>query len=817
MKKKYWILISFIWLIFIGVLAVCHAWPNIRRQEFTYENKSCTAGTVSFVTETIKDRGYLYRLEENGKAGAIASADAVEKNAVYDAVLYEKGETSEEGSVYALLKSSRVIEENRVSVYRILLYNKDLSLLGQSEAFLIEEAGLLSGFSADETAFYLTSVSETGEKAYAYMLDRTSFEPKTSTLEEAVSGEEAEKEKKETIHSISCSLLKESETGRYISQAEYQDGILYAALDNGENVEKFHVSDTDRERYENRKLSLYQMLLLSKDVLIWCVILLIAGYIILFLTGFLLRNRNRVVYMMFALEALLLVLIAAGCLCVFKGRKNTEKEIRDDFCFHYLESIADREGGLNGLGASEEGWYDSEEYRKLQQSIADCMRSGDVGSFFEDICVVRASDGVIVASGSGKNLVPVGSLYTKKAKETVNTLAQGTQKIRGSIRLSHVSHQIYGVSGKKSVSPSYVLVGIGSADMSVSYLDIVFGGILFFLIGSVMCTLFMIWQLNDLRKLESAMEDMVKGEAAPRHTQVYGNDMHHMWGSLLETDKTIKNISYSRYRIFEAYCRFAPKNIEKVLQKDYITEVSPGDSREISGSMAVICLADEKWSGREAMERLSRQIALIEECRKKQNGILVAMDSSLSMIQILFMENTGNPYEFSVDLLHALDADGSRASILLYRSVFLYGVAGTEEQCFSFIYSKEKEQIEQCLAWLGKMGLGLIITEDIPERGRSMETRCLGHVMLNGRREPVKLYEVLDTCPDEERRGKLKYLEAFDQALQLFYQRDFYLARSMFTEILRAMPEDGIVRWYIFTCEKYLNKTDGESVSFSLN
>jgi len=39
----------------------------------------------------------------------------------------------------------------------------------------------------------------------------------------------------------------------------------------------------------------------------------------------------------------------------------------------------------------------------------------------------------------------------------------------------------------------------------------------------------------------------------------------------------------------------------------------------------------------------------------------------------------------------------------------------------------------------------------------------------------------------------------------MYYQRNFYLARNQFMEILKDCPEDGIVKWYIFECEKYMN------------
>ena len=45
----------------------------------------------------------------------------------------------------------------------------------------------------------------------------------------------------------------------------------------------------------------------------------------------------------------------------------------------------------------------------------------------------------------------------------------------------------------------------------------------------------------------------------------------------------------------------------------------------------------------------------------------------------------------------------------------------------------------------------------------------------------------------------------FEEALRLFYEKDFYFARSRFSEVLRFSPDDELSKWYLFECERYLN------------
>ena len=53
----------------------------------------------------------------------------------------------------------------------------------------------------------------------------------------------------------------------------------------------------------------------------------------------------------------------------------------------------------------------------------------------------------------------------------------------------------------------------------------------------------------------------------PEKPVFIGRDIKDMWDSVTEIHKRIDEIEYAKIRILEAYFRFAPKNVEKVLGK----------------------------------------------------------------------------------------------------------------------------------------------------------------------------------------------------------------------------------------------------------
>ena len=143
----------------------------------------------------------------------------------------------------------------------------------------------------------------------------------------------------------------------------------------------------------------------------------------------------------------------------------------------------------------------------------------------------------------------------------------------------------------------------------------------------------------------------------------------------------------------------------------------------------------------------------------------------------------------------------------------MYGVAGTNQQSSTFLVSPETDEIEHFAAWFRERGLRLVISETVKERENyDGLLRYIGYIQMTGSNKKMDMYEVLDALDVREREKKRAVCERFSQALELFYQHDFYLARSAFSDILKELPTDEIAKWYLFTCETYLNMEHAEDV-----
>lgn len=814
MKRKLIVSLSFIWTILIGIAMVWTVWGKKTAGEYTFDNHSCSNGNLVYASENRSTQGYLYCMDEKNTVVHMAETGAVAKDSVVADVAYEEG-------LYALLQSEREKEGERTSVYRIAHYSPELVLLDKSLELETTEEGFISGFSVENGQFYLTFLSGDGAEAFVYGIDKESCMLPAG----AENGTEADEEPEAVLLTDGRKFTADED--RFFVKARYKQEKLEAQLDDGSGKESFFPEENCVERFENKVLPVSDLVRQEKELLTRSLVLWIGGLFVLCFMAVVLRKRNRLVYMAVILESVLLVFVVAGTGLLYQGQKKAAEEEYRRFSRFYMEKLMTENENLAKVFSETEDYYVSGEYWELQGSLTDYVKSPGTADIFYEICVVRMQDRQIIASAGGRNTQTAEELYTKKAGQIVEKLTEGNVWEEDVVEIGAQRYGLIGMAPSNVMQPSYVLLaltndGSSKAEAGELLLWDSFLGAAAFLMGSIFCMIVLLFQSRDLKHLEEAMVRVADGDAADvTKPSVYGNEMETMWSSLFETDRAIKKINYSKFRIFEAYYRFAPKQIETILQKNSIVEVENGDVRRMRGTMAIISMKEPKQELSESMESMNHFIAALEKRQQEQQGIFISNDCNLSLLKLLFLEQGGDTAQFGVDLTHDLQDDqflsGMQTTVFLHQTEFLYGVAGTKSQSFPFLKSDESAKYEAYTKWLREMKLRLVVTEQVKEeKCRDKEVRYIGYIGESRGPESVKLYEVLEACPAKERREKIDTREKFKTALELFYQYDFYLARSAFADILKEMPYDDISKWYLFTCEKYLNERKQGAINCGL-
>jgi adenylate cyclase len=100
-------------------------------------------------------------------------------------------------------------------------------------------------------------------------------------------------------------------------------------------------------------------------------------------------------------------------------------------------------------------------------------------------------------------------------------------------------------------------------------------------------------------------------------------------------------------------------------------------------------------------------------------------------------------------------------------------------------------------------GTHIIITEmTLQQIQRELVCRKLDEVRVKGRREPVKIYDVLGT-PETIPDGMRQLCQLFEQGTVLYRKRQWYDALECFRKVLHDVPDDGPSQCYLERCARY--------------
>ncbi len=792
MRKRITCIAAFVWMLVILALVVADSslWSNERRISSFHDG--CVAENKVYVTENIDGEGVLYVSDLSGKVEKVFLSSSVHPGSMFGKVDYQDG-------LYGVLVSTD-------AEYHIVQFDDQIRPVAVSPGLHMAQEGILTGFWAETGGFYLTMVSDGGEKACVYFVDRqelTELSWETSPAEALPALE------------VKLYELADCEEGRLFVEARYEEGELLTYRDNGDGAEYFQSSPEVQNAFQSRNLTAGQVVKLRQDRFIAYIQILLIGYVVLFLIFIALKNRSHVVYTIAVVEVVLLAITVGGVVQIPLIREKAEEQEAERFGFYYVQTLAESIGNPVNYNVEEAGFYDSKEYSSLRNQLCRFVEMEEISRIFTDVCIVRSSDHQVLVSASGRNGQQFEEVYAAGTRDMLNTLAAGGQKFGMVVRIDGEAYRVLGVPATDGLYPKYLLIGVTKReDLSVwrvgGKVYVKYAEILF-LLGSMISISLLVLQGRELKRLAKAMENVASGQMDVVKKSVHGKDADRMWNSLLEIQKTIGQINYTKYRIYESCYRFAPKNIEKILGKDSIAEVKSGDMVLVHGTVASISSAELENRDRQSAQVMGRFFKLIEKHQNAGNGFIVSGHSDLTMLKVLFLEDSKSTVDFEAAFMHELCEDksleGLKVSVFLHYAQYVYGVAGTEQQSFPFLLSREGKEIERYARWFQEMGLKLVITESVKNREKlDGNLRYIGYILISDTGEELRLYEALDACPLAQRRLKVETDAKFQKALQLFYQHDFYLARSTFSDVLKENPEDAMAKWYLFTCEKYLNQ-----------
>lgn len=760
-------------------------------------------GSDIYYAQNIKNKGVLFKLNSKGNASRMFLTDGTSDTRILGV------DTNGE---YVYVITSGFIKENdpndenafiTTACYHLLELDQKLNLQRTTKSFYIEGNMIFTGFSTDANGLYITCAASDGSSVTVYGIGYDQLKDPDALISDPVS--------------MKIVRSKSAVEGRMYSDALYEEGQLYVRTDADVPGGVFSIDPFIKEVVSGLKLTLGQLLRLYGIYLIWYIVFFIIWCILLYLAVKTVENRNRSFYFMLIAEGVLFAITLSAAIAVVNNNMKARTVEHSRFGITSMIGLSDAAGLNDDLDYDSTVTYDSVRYKEIRDSLSEFVHREGNNDIFYDVFVLRLRDDLICASGSGRNRQQVSDIYGSDTGEIDDEIKRGNIYTAVDMVIEGQKYRAIACV-VDNLAPQYALVGIintTTVDKSVFVGNT--GTFLVFLaafaIGSALVSLIWYLHMRDLASLEGALSASAAGESLPERPSVIGSDVKDMWDSITEIHKRVDEIEYTKIKILEAYYRFAPKNVEKALFKKSIIEVENGDKSRLN---ATVCLTNIDISGGKRLKKLDSFIGSIGEYQKDHDCMIIGKAPDMSSLQMLFLENESATVNFITDLYnqHTRSENAIHPSTVIFFDECRFGVMGNEDEATTYLRSMRQEVYRQILQFATQLRLGIVISEEIKNRENlNAAVRFMGYVRDGS--GDVKLYEVLDAYAANTRNARIVSLPRYNDALNSFYEKDFYIARTKFSDILKESPEDSLVRWYVFEADRYLNEsTDDEEYRY---
>ncbi len=813
MKKYIWIFVCIIWIAVIGHSAYTNLWHVGDDSTYTTANDTAYDSQTDtvFVTDNVDHSGFVYSIGPSCNIKAIFSADDYAEETYCDELLYKGGE------LYTLIYGKTKLNNQTVKAYSFIQLDPvSLKPLAHSNWFRTFEGGEIHSISKDDNNFYAAEISSDDMQARVYAIP-------VDSMKEVAKGDD---NNIRNVSTIRYSASVEPSEGYYFVYASYENGQI-STMENGNGLIDDEVFDPyAAQRFEHKRFTPAQIVIINKHRVHRYVLAVLAGILFILSLTFFLRQRNRVAYLIALWEVMLAIVLGFSVDKLVDWNNRTDwSEVLRFVSFTVSDVRADLDE-LESQFENTEHYYRSEDFRAITKRLRQLVENYGNGEVLNNVLSITLLDNNeyhVVASAKGINNCSLDKLYGDEAVDLAADVHEYGASNTSKVAIDGRTYSLVCVGEKDNLSPSSLLMAVvdqaGSDELAGGEIAwVITLAVLLFIFGSIVGILILRRQAKDLRLLGNTMMNVSQGGVGIKKPKTLGEDMSDMWSGLMDIDRNIKNLNYIKYRTFEAYYKFAPKSVERLLNKTSITEVSSGDIVRKKGTIVLIDTSmnnlllgmakiDPTLDRIDVSSQAKEILGLISKYQEENVAYKISVASDMSEMDMVMPEDANKACEVGIELSHAYGKVGNGVCIFMHYTDYIYGVTIAEDEATQYLLSADMMRIKSRLPLLNELKLSMVVTGAVLDREMDKpSSRYIGYWLL-GNDNRLDLYEILDACPDEIRHMREETLELFSEGIELFYDSNYYLARNNFAKVIKLDHSDAVARWYLFTCEKHLDGT----------
>lgn len=498
--------------------------------------------------------------------------------------------------------------------------------------------------------------------------------------------------------------------------------------------------------------------------------------------------------------------------------ENVSNRLGTKYVTEYLESIAPYET-VNEVDYSV--FYDAMSIGTLQETgdrKTEVLRQ-DIMAMY--VVIDRVVDGkaykILDTENKFKFFTPrtKGNKYFEKAVsgQQVNAIGTGDAYIFSMRPIRNEKHEIVGIY---QIGMKYA--GYRQQLDTKLIMSSVIRIVLLTAILMIAITITTVWSLRTIGTLTKGVREVTAGNLDVQIDIRSTDEVSELADAFNGMTKSLRDYIEEMEQLNEAYYRFVPQEIFKLLGNEDIKSVYKGDSDKFDAVLMAASIEgfyeySEQLSPEKCFELINNHLGCMGPIIRKHGG-LVERYTDMGLIAI-FPEGDGKAVAAAVEIGQTIQGfidegkDYSPINMALHRGEVLVGVIGEEKRLQSGIISDDVNFIQQLLTRCENLSSRILMTEwvcSLELRESTYETRYLGVLKLQEKEETYKVYDVFDGDRSSTRLLKRQYADVFLSGVSNFESGDYYVARSEFVKILEMNLKDGAARTYFHAADKYLRE-----------
>ncbi|MGN1422268.1 MAG: HAMP domain-containing protein, partial [Oscillospiraceae bacterium] len=327
---------------------------------------------------------------------------------------------------------------------------------------------------------------------------------------------------------------------------------------------------------------------------------------------------------------------------------------------------------------------------------------------------------------------------------------------------------------------------------------------LFIIVIGVLFIVIMSGLLRPLKKLKKAVSEVADGKIGTTVSISSNDELQDVAASFSNMSRQLEKYFNNINVISKAYEKYLPKGFFRLMGKSSVLDVKPGDHS--NAELTYLFIGIDRPSGRlsdeESFCALNAIYGVVSEVLGSTGGTIQSFSDK--MITCIFIGGAAEAAESALTIQEKL---GSRADIgaginvSIQNSRSVIGVIGSGEAMKTVTVSPAIELQYFLRNIMSRFGLNFVITEEVLRELKAarlnITARRIGTVnelMGEQTRFDIMLYELIDGCPDEEKKLRQAALGSYERALAALDGGNTAEARAQLISVLRVNRDDLVAR-----------------------